>query len=448
MANVVLMPQAGITVESCVIGSWKKKVGDSVAMGEVLFEYETDKAVFECESTAEGILLDIFFTDGEEVAVLTPVCAIGEAGEDTSSLRPDGASQSTPAANEVSASTDESKLEPAKERAAASTGSGEEGFISPRAKKLAEEQHVDVRMANPTGPNGRIIERDVRAAMDKGYFATGAALDAVQKAEAGSFTGSGIGGRIGVGDVAVKASQGESKRAAFAAEYEDEEFTKIRKIISKAMKESLSTIPQLTHNFSFDATDIRAYRAKLKSFGEEMGVSKITLGDMILYAVSRHILNYPSLNAHMLDDTHIRKFNTVNLGFACDTPRGLMVPVIKNAETKSLLEISQEVKQLAADARKGSLSPDNMSGGTFTVSNLGLYGVESFTPIINAPQTGILGVDAIVDRVREKDGQISVYPAMGLSLTYDHRAMDGVPASKFVQELCALLENFSILLAR
>ena len=448
MANVVLMPQAGITVESCVIGTWKKQIGDSVSIGEVLFDYETDKALFECESTAEGTLLETFFSEGDEVPVLTPVCAIGSAGEDVSALRPDGA---TDTQNNVdSAVVQEVKEETSavKTEAAVKTGSGEEGFVSPRARMLASDKHVDLRMAEPTGPNGRIIERDVRLAMEKGYISTGAAENAVSGMEAGSIDGSGIGGRISVADIksgAVKTHIVDS--SLDIPEYEDEEFSKIRKIIAKGMKESLSNIPQLTHNFSFDASAIKAYRAQVKKSKEELGATKITLGDMILFAVSKTILKYPELNANMLDDTHIRKFNTVNLGFACDTPRGLMVPVIKNAERKSLLEISNEVKELASKARNGNLSPDKMSGATFTVSNLGSYGVESFTPIINVPQTGILGVDTIVERVRAKDGQISVYPAMGLSLTYDHRAVDGGPASQFVQELCSNLENFSVLLS-
>lgn len=452
MANVVLMPQAGITVESCVIGSWKKKVGDPVAMGEVLFEYETDKALFECESTAEGTLLEIFFGDGEEVPVLTAVCAIGEAGEDVSSLRPAGAAaaEAAPAAEAAAPAAAAEPEKPVQAAAVTTSSEAADGtFISPRAQKLAEEQHVDVRMAQPTGPNGRIIERDIRTAMDNGYIATDAAAGAMAAAGAGSLAGTGIGGRVSVADAKNGPVAGAAAAAAGEAvpEYTDEEFSKIRKVIAKSMKNSLATIPQLTHNFSFDASDIKAYRAKLKNAGEPLGANKITLGDMIMFAVSRTILNTPNLNAHMIDDNNIRIYNTVHLGFACDTPRGLMVPVVKNADRKSLLEISNEVKELAAAARSGALSPDKMSGATFTVSNLGSYAVESFTPIINSPETGILGVDTIVNRVREKNGQISAYPAMGLSLTYDHRAIDGGPASQFVKDLCTYLENFSILLA-
>ena len=213
------------------------------------------------------------------------------------------------------------------------------------------------------------------------------------------------------------------------------------------MHTSLSTMAQLTHNFSFDATEILQYRKQLKAAGEPY--DGITIGDIVLYAVSRTVLSCPDLNAHMLDDNNIRLFKHVNLGVAVDTPRGLMVPTIFQAETKSLLEISKEVKDLAAQARSGSISPDLLSGGTFTVTNLGSFGVESFTPVINPPQTGILGVCTTVQRPRQAaDGSIQLYPAMGLSLTYDHRAVDGAPASRFMKQLCSNLEHFTVLLSK
>ena len=203
---------------------------------------------------------------------------------------------------------------------------------------------------------------------------------------------------------------------------------------------------QLTHNTSFDATAILAYRKTLKAAGGDY--AGITLGDIVLYAVSRTVINHPDLNANMLDDNSIRHFHHVNLGVAVDTPRGLMVPTIEMADTLSLLEISQAVKKLAAECREGNINPDKLTGASFTVSNLGNLGVESFTPVINPPQTGILGVCGTTDRVRKgADGSLEIYPAMGLSLTYDHRAVDGTPAAKFQKELGTNLENFTALLA-
>jgi len=410
LANAVIMPKAGITVESCIIGTWEKKVGDSVKVGDILFTYETDKASFECESTAEGTLLEIFYQEGDEVPCLVNVCAVGNPGEDCSALRPSDAS-----AAEEAAPVEEVKAAPvAAAPVAESTAvEGSGSAVSPRAKKLAERAGVDASLATPTGPNGRIIERDVRTLMDNPAAAKAASVAAPVAEE----------------------------------EYKDVKFSGIRRAISKSMHTSLSTMAQLTHNTSFDATAILAYRKQLKAAEDEC--SGITLGDIVLYAVSRTLLNHPDLNANMLDDNNIRLFNHVNLGVAVDTPRGLMVPTIFHADEMSLLEISKAVKELAAECRDGAISPDKLSGGSFTVSNLGNMGVESFTPVINPPQTGILGVCGTVDRVRKgADGSIQIYPAMGLSLTYDHRAVDGSPAARFQKELGENLEKFTVLLAK
>ena len=386
-AETVIMPKAGITVESCIIGEWLKKVGDEVKVGDVLFTYETDKASFECESTAAGTLLEILHAEGDEVPCLEAVCTIGVAGA----------------------------------VAAAKSGAA----VSPRAKKLAASAGVDAAQATGTGPNGRIIERDVRELM-----ANAPAQAAAPTVEA-----------------APVAAAPVAAAPAAEAEYKDVKFSGIRRAISKSMTTSLHTMAQLTHNTSFDATAILKYRKQLKAAGGDY--AGITLGDIILYAVSRTLLNHPDLNANMLDDNNIRLFNHVNLGVAVDTPRGLMVPTIFHADEMSLLEISKAVKALAAECRDGAISPDKLSGGSFTVSNLGNMGVESFTPVINPPQTGILGVCGTIDRVRKgADGAIEIYPAMGLSLTYDHRAVDGTPAAKFQKELAFNLENFTVLLSK
>ena len=390
------MPKAGITVESCLIGEWLKKVGDHVNEGDVLFTYETDKASFECESTATGTILEIFFEAGDEVPCLQGVCTIGVAG---------GAPAAAPVASGAP--------------------------VSPRARKLAASAGVDASLATGTGPNGRIIERDVKELIANAPAAAPAPAAVAAPAP-----------------VAAPAAPAPVAAAPAAeAEYKDVKFSGIRRAISKSMHTSLSTMAQLTHNTSFDATAIMAYRKQLKAAGGEY--AGITLGDIVLYAVSRTLLNHPDLNANMLDDNTIRLFNHVNLGVAVDTPRGLMVPTIRNADQMSLLEISKAVKELAAECRGGAISPDKLSGGSFTVSNLGNLGVESFTPVINPPQTGILGVCTTVDRVRKAaDGSIEIYPAMGLSLTYDHRAVDGTPAAKFQKELAYNLENFTVLLAK
>ena len=416
MVNGVLMPKAGITVESCIIGKWRKAVGDRVAVGDILFDYETDKASFECESTAGGELLEIFFQDGDEVPCLVNVCAIGTKGEDCASLRPVGTTPAAPSAPAEEAPGVRAELTPS---APAGTGAP----VAPRARKLAETAGVDAAQAAGTGPNGRIIERDVRRLMSEGAPVR-EALPVEEEAFAARDSG---------------LSGGE-------AEYEDVKFSNIRRVIARGMVNSLQAMAQLTEHFSFDASAIQGYRKLLK--GMEGDCAGITLGDMLLFAVSRTILDYPDLNANAIEDGSVRRFRHVNLGVAVDTPRGLMVPTIFHADQKSLLQISREVRELAAQARSGRISPDLLAGGTFTVTNLGSTGVEMFTPIINPPQTGILGVCGITQRVRAgEDGQAIFYPAMGLSLTVDHRIVDGAPAAYFMRALCGNLERFTALLA-
>ncbi len=430
MATPVIMPRQGQSVESCIITKWHKRVGDAVNEGDVIFSYETDKAAFDEESKATGTLLAVFFEEGDDVPVLTNVCAVGAAGEDYSAFAPAGSSAAgssaagssaaAPAAPAATAVTAATAAPAVTEAATAPSG---ELFISPRARNLAEKIGLDPKAATPTGPNGRVIERDIQALAASGQGAI-------------------------VSETAAPVAAAASVQAPAAApDYVDVPLTGVRKAIAKSMSASLFNIPQLTHSISFDATNIMAYRALLKEKGEAMGLSGVTLGDIVLYAVSRTLLNHPELNAHYLD-TGIRQFKEANLAFACDTPRGLLVPTIFGASNMSLKAISQAVKDLAAQAQSGKISPELLSGASFTVSNLGAFGIETFTPVINPPQTGILGVNTLTDRVRKKkDGSIEIYKAMGLSLTYDHRAIDGAPASRFLQELKQNLENFSMMLA-
>ena len=420
MAKAVIMPKAGITVESCIIGEWKKKVGDAVKVGDILFDYETDKAAFECESTEEGELLEIFFENGEEVPVLVNVCAIGAKGDDTSALRPEGAAPAAPAAEEKPAEAAPAAAPVAEAKAEAPVATvNNDGFVkvSPRARELAARAGVNPALATPTGPKGRIVEKDVRELMK---------------------------------NPVAEAAPAAATAAAPEVEFEDVKFSGIRRTIAKSMIDSLSGMAQLTNSHSFDATSIQRCRKEFKDAGGDL--AGVTLGDMVLFAVARTLKNHPELNSNIITDEKgnlvLRKFKHVHLGVAVDTPRGLMVPTIFNADTKSIVEISKELKELAAAARNGNISPDLLRGGSFTVSNLGAFGVESFTPVINPPQVAILGVCTIMDRVRKTAGGFEVYPAMGLSLTYDHRSVDGAPAARFAKELCENLEMFTATLLK
>ena len=436
MANAVIMPRQGQSVESCIITTWNKAVGDTVAEGDVLFSYETDKSAFDEVATVSGTMLAHLYSEGDVVVCLENVCVIGEPGEDISAFTGGAAApaEEAPKKEEAAPAVEAAPAAPAEEAPAAEIQSDAGRiFISPRAKNLALKTGVDMTKVVPTGPHGRIIERDIEKALDVGYKAGVAAVE--------DFL---------AGKIAIPAEVEEAPAAAAAApavaapEYTEIPMSGIRKAIARSMTASLSEMAQLTLNASFDATDILAYRKKLKAAPEDLGVGKITLNDIVLYAVSRILPKYPYINANLVDNT-IRSFTHANVGMAVDTERGLLVPTLKAADTLSLAEISSLAKAQAGKAKEGTLTPDEMSGGSFTVTNLGSLGVESFTPVINPPQTAILGVCTTVNRLRA-DG--TVYPAMGLSLTFDHRVVDGAPAAKFLKELCDSLENFSILLAK
>lgn len=424
MATAILMPKAGISVESCVIGRWQKQPGDSISVGNVLFDYETDKATFECESIADGILLELFFQDGDEVPCLTPVCAVGERGEDVSALRPEASAGNTASAKDRGSSPHI----PQAVAAEAAAPSDSATCVSPRARNLAKRLHVSADNATPTGPHGRVIARDIDTLAES------------------LKTGTGIGGRsFDTTPTQDKGISGVSPDKCTG--YADVKFTKIRRAIAAAMHRSLSESAQLTHHHSCDAAGIMNYRKECKAAPEDLGLGGISLNDMVMYAVVKTLKNHPDINANMIGEDTLRKFDGVHLGMAVDTPRGLVVPTIFDADKKSLKELSDEAKKLAAMAQSGSISPDLLQGGTFTVSNLGSLGVEMFTPIINPPQVAILGVCGITTRARDGKSGIETYPAMGLSLTYDHRAVDGAPASRFARDVAKNIEQFQLLLA-
>lgn len=440
------MPRQGQSVESCIITAFNVKVGDKVNKGDTLFSYETDKSSFDEPAPEAGVILAIMREEGDDVPCLENVLIMGNEGEDISALLAASAPAKEDAPTEAAPTAEAA---PAKETSApaqapVATTEGV-GSISPRARLLAEKTGADLLKAAPTGPNGRIIERDVQALVDRGLTVSPAAKASYTKAAEGS----GISGKVTLKDLerAPEAPAAAAAAAVAGPEFEDVKLPNIRKVIARSMHESLSTMAQLTLNTSFDATALLEMRAEIKANGEKLGLANITLNDMVLYAVSRVLKSHPDLNAHFLGDT-MRYFNTVNLGVAVDTPRGLMVPTVFSAEKLTLNELATATKAVIKEAQSGTISPDKLRGGSFTVTNLGSLGIESFTPVINPPQTGILGVDAITRRIKDEDGEDVSYPAMGLSLTFDHRALDGAPAAKFLKELCFALENFNLLLLK
>ena len=442
MATVVIMPRQGQSVESCIITAFNKKVGDTVEKGDILFSYETDKSSFDEPAPESGKVLAIFREEGDDVPCLENVMVIGQDGEDFSAFVPADSSDEPAQNNEEKPA--EAAPVAAEQIVDAPTSTQGVGSISPRARILAEKTHADLLKAVPTGPNGRIIERDVQKLLDLGLTVSPAAKDGYTEAVAGS----GINGKVVLGDLnAAPVAPEAAVPAAPVATYEDVKIPNIRKIIAKAMCESLTTMAQLTFNSSFDATKLLELRKSLKAGGEKMGLANITINDMILFAVSRVILKHKGANAHMLGDT-MRYFNTVNIGIAVDTERGLMVPTVFGAEKLSLNELSKAAKSVITDAQSGTINPDYLKGATFTVSNLGSMGIESFTPIVNPPQTAILGVDCVTKRIKEVNGVDVTYPSMGLSLTVDHRALDGADAARILKDIGFALENIDLLLTK
>ncbi len=446
MATPVIMPRQGQSVESCIIGKWHKNVGDKVNVGDILFTYETDKSTFDEEAKVEGTMLAIFFEEGDDVECLLNVCVIGNEGESFEEFRPAGEDDEEEVAAPAEATAEEAPAAAAPAASAAPVSASTEGMIlSPRAKILAEKTGADLRFAVPTGANGRIISNDVEKVVSEGHTVSKAA-SAEYSAMGGAVAGTGIGGKITTGDLSAPQAAPAAAATALAADeplYIEEPISNIRKVIAKAMHASLSEMAQLTLNTSFDATEIMAYRKKLKASSEALGLPNITLNDIIIFAASRALMKFEKINANFTGEK-LLKFTHANIGVAVDTERGLMVPTLNCADLKSLAQISAEAKELAGACKGGSVSPDLLKGASFTISNLGSMGIESFTPVINPPQTAILGVCGITEK--SKNGEF--YPAMGLSLTIDHRIIDGADGARFLKELANILENFSVMLAK
>ena len=444
MANVVIMPKQGQSVESCIVTEFKKKVGDKVAVGDILFSYETDKASFDEESQFEGTVLACFFADNDEIPVLTNVMVIGNEGEDFAQFAPEGASEA-PAA-ETPAAAPAAEAAPAAVETQAPQAEVVAGApVSPRARKLAAEKGVDTAQVAGTGPYGRIIERDVIAAAACPKTGLAKAM-AAQGGLAAPATGSGLAGMVKASDL-KECQPNHTNIAGEGEEFRVEKMSNMRKLIAKSMYNSLQNSAQLTHMLGADARRLQALRKKAKKALEEGRIdTNVTINDLVCYAVVKALQKFPNVNSHCLGDA-MRIFNTVNLGLAVDTERGLMVPAVKNAENLNITGLSKCLKKVADDCKKGSINPDLLASeaASFTVSNLGGYGVEWFTPIVNVPQSAILGVGTITARPKDLgSGVYAFVPYLSLSLSYDHRAIDGGEATKFLKQVAIEIETLDV----
>ncbi|HZJ88086.1 MAG TPA: dihydrolipoamide acetyltransferase family protein [Sphaerochaeta sp.] len=438
MAEQVLMPKQGNTVESCIIVEWKVGVGDSVEVGSILCSAETDKSIIDVESTASGVILALLYEEGDDVPVMLPIAVVGEAGE--SFELPEGAPAAAAAPEKALPQQAAPKQEPAAAAPAVSATAAQGS--SPRARATAQAQGVALAEISATGPKGRIIERDVTAAVGEPLspVAREAALSGGLTAPA---AGSGIGGRVLAADLVPSTRFSEAPTEA----YRDIAVRGIRKITAERMLESVQTTCQFTMTAYADARALKRLRSEFKGARAELGLGGITIGDLILYAAAKTLTEYPSHNAHFLGDT-IREFASVDLGIATDTDRGLLVPVLRGAQRMSLRQLSEGSKELITKAREGKATVEELTGSTFTVSNVGAFGIEGFSPVLNIPEVAILGVGTIVLRpVAAADGAVEFIDQISLSLTVDHQAVDGAEAARFLRTLSDNIARIDLLLA-
>lgn len=434
------MPCQGQSVETCIIGEWYYKKGDYVTEGEIILSYETDKATFDLVSPATGIILDIFYELGEEVPVLTNIAVIGQPGEPIDAFIPGKTPMTSVVSTGISAPEEShnfSDMQNDNEQTLNVGDNTEKIKISPRAKKLAAKLNIPVSQIIGTGPMGKIVEIDVENAAASFQKAK---LDSeVSKNEVRRF---GQESKENVKE--LKTGNQLNEKVHDENGYFIKKITNVRRIIAENMHSSLKNSAQLTHHTSADARKIMENR---KIFKADSGKSEnITINDMVCYAVIKALKTQPEINCHFLGNS-IKTFTQIHLGIAVNTERGLMVPSLKNADDYSLSELSKALKLLADRCRKGNIDPELLTGdaASFTVSNLGFYGVEMFTPVLHLPQAGILGINTIINRPEVlSDGSIGAIPVIGLSLTYDHRALDGATASTFLKEVKNQIEMFDL----
>lgn len=399
MATEVKMPQLGLTMTEGVIASWKKKVGDTVKIGEVLAEIETDKISTEYESDVEGVVLALVAKEGDEVPVQGLIAIVGAAGEkfelpDTAASAPAN-SPATPAATVAASAVS----------ATETAVSGNRVRISPLAKKIAQQNNIDIQTLAGTGPSGRIVQKDIYLAIEKGPATTAGA--------------------------AATPSSVQDEGA------QRERMTSMRKVVADRMLRAHSEIPAVTQTMKIDVTDLLKFRSDINAKRD----TRFSINDLVLKAVAKALSKHKKQMLVSVDGTDIIYHDHVNLGMAVALEEGLIVPVIRDADKMSLEAISQSAKDLAERARSNTLSQEEYQGSTFSISNLGMFGIESFTPMINQPNAAILGVCSIEDELALRDGQVENRNILRISLSYDHRVLDGAVAAHFQQTLKKLLET-------
>ena len=442
MATEVLMPKMGLTMTEGTIEEWKFKEGDAVKKGDVLFSVATDKLTNDVEAEADGILLKILLPEGETASCKAVIGYIGQAGE----VVPTAGENKIEAPEETRSDNIGIQAEKTDTRAP-----GAPVLASPAAKKLAKEKGIDLVSIPGTGPKGRITLEDVEAYLAKPQPAEGEAgqktspMAAKLAAELGvDVSKLDVQGRVMKADVLAAAAPAAAAPAQGSNDLPPVKVNPLRRSIAANMSASWATSPRVTYTHPVDVTAMKDLRAKLKDGLKEQGI-KLTYNHILMKVVAKALTEFPDVNASFADNM-LTRHKHVNMGLAVAKGDGLIVPNVKNCEEKSLAQIAQETEALIEATRTGKLGMEDMTGGTFTISSLGPYGITSFSPIINQPELAILGVCDMVDTPVVRNGEIVIRTMMNLSLTADHRVIDGVMASKFLKRICELLENPYLLL--
>ena len=443
MATKVTMEALSPTMEEGRLVKWTKAEGDAVKTGDVLAEVETDKAVMELVARADGVLLKIVALVDTSAPVGTVLGVIGAAGEDISAIvsaaggsaaPAAAAAPAAPAAKPPTAPAAPAAAVPPSSRPSGAAASGETSWTehpaptgpsrsSPLARRLAADSGVSLGALAGSGPGGRIIKRDIEAALAGGPSGAAPSLAPAAGAPASGALASGA-PTIGL-------------LAPAGAGFRDIPLTQIRKTIARRLAESIGPIPTFYLTAEYDLSKVTELRAAMAELGDEF---KVSVNDVILKAVATALSQHPEVNAHWLGD-RIRVHDRVHLGMAVATDDGLIVPVIFDAHLKRMREISREAKELAKRARERKLKPEEYSGSTFSVSNLGMFGIDQFTAIINPPECGILAIGTASDQVVLHDGHVATRKVLRVTMSCDHRAIDGAVGAKFLQTLRRMIEN-------
>lgn len=429
MAEVIRMPRMSDTMEEGVIVGWLKEVGDEIEPGDVLAEVETDKATMELESYNEGTLLYIGVKEGP-VPVNGVLAVIGEKGEDYKGVLAEAADET--AASSAPAeqpSSSEPKIEKTAEQPKATSVSDHDDRIkaSPLAKSIAKESGIDLSSIQGSGDQGRIVKKDVEAAISNGRQSAPATAPAPTKEKPA----------IDHEKLAALMSNVSAEES-----FEDIPLTQMRKVIAKRLGESKFSAPHFYLTIDIDMDEVIAARKSLNEFAPV----KISFNDMVIKAAAMSLRHHPEINASWMEDK-IRMNQHVHIGVAVAIETGLVVPVVKHTDHKSLTQIKMEIAALAGKAKNKKISPAEMQGNTFTVSNLGMFGIEEFTAIINPPASCILAVGGIMQKPVVKNGQIVVGNRMKVTLSCDHRVVDGAKGAQFLNTFKSLLESPVRLLA-